>query len=505
MLRPSPVSPADPLAKGSLMSMSFSLPARMAMAAAAMAIPLAVAACSSGRNAGPDLTATDILLLNGYFGPAKTQGEAKSAPEADPHAPGTIARKIFRELLAESPSPDAAKLAAIRSDWMRLGRDAYTAGDPVGAERAWRVALLLGLEKETRREELADGRELVVIPVLRAGVAEDGAAWLRLMVEGDSDEPAPPRLGTGKPGETANVPDVLSMNAFAARALRMTGGVGDDAMVISEPTAVMVVARPEDARMAESMLAFSADRPQLVTVETRMIEMDRATAREYFKAVTESDPFVVVDVHTESPLPMPPRLNALFADLNESAEVTAVKLNGEQGAELQRLTRNGPARSISAPRLTLHGGQAGTISMVNQVSYVQDFQVERVGDVMIADPVIGVVNDGLVVGARAHPVAGGGYLAGVSVTYADLKLPIPTFTTTLGVGSPVTIQIPSVQIHGSSVIGTFEEGETYLLSRPIRMHKTRSAEKGGEYVYLAVTIRMSKAAPESGGNSGSAE
>jgi len=465
-----------------------------ALAVAALALPLAALGCSSGPTPQPDLTATEVLLQNGHFASGAPEGSSSIRTSPDPNAPSTIARGIFRAMLADSTTPDAARLATVRKDWMRRGLEAYEAGDLVSAERSWRVAMLLGLEAQPRRESLANGRELLILPVLRSGNSEDGAAWLRLMVnDGVSPDSSAEAPRLGRPDQVAKAPEHLSTNAFAARALKLVGGLSDEALVLGEATSILVVATHEEVTKAEALLAFSTSRTELVTVETQVALLDGKAAREFITSVTGVDPYDVA--RSRGMLADLPRVSAVFNHNHQIREVSAVKLNSDQLASLAALTTGPNGRVITAPRLTTYGGQLGNISMVNQVSYVRDYEIQHLGDTMVADPVIDVVSDGIVLATRAHPVQGGNYLAGITVSSASLSRPIRTFSMPLVPGtSPVTIQIPHVNFNETSTTGTFEGGQTYLLARPVGVPMTGKEDRPRtSQQVLVVTFKFSRA------------
>jgi hypothetical protein len=84
----------------------------------------------------------------------------------------------------------------------------------------------------------------------------------------------------------------------------------------------------------------------------------------------------------------------------------------------------------------------------------------------IANPIVDVVQDGISIQASVLPLEGGATGLSVEVTVADLKRPIPTFTTTLGVNSPVTIQLPQVISTRIEAALELQQGHTAWLSLP---------------------------------------
>ncbi|MFV1957799.1 MAG: hypothetical protein ACC662_00155 [Planctomycetota bacterium] len=103
-------------------------------------------------------------------------------------------------------------------------------------------------------------------------------------------------------------------------------------------------------------------------------------------------------------------------------------------------------RMLSAPRLTTFDGQKADISVLGQTSYVKDYDVrtDAKGRTMV-DPVIGMVQDGLVVEATASILDGNRIALDARVSYAELRRPIDEMETTIA-GQTVTIQLPEVTV-----------------------------------------------------------
>jgi len=111
-------------------------------------------------------------------------------------------------------------------------------------------------------------------------------------------------------------------------------------------------------------------------------------------------------------------------------------------------------RELTAPSLTVYNTQRANITVVNQISYVQDFDVEVAQTAFIADPVIGVIQDGLTLDVRPTVSNDRQFITlELRPTIVDLKVPIATFQTLLGASiavfssqNPVTIQLPEIDI-----------------------------------------------------------
>ena len=122
---------------------------------------------------------------------------------------------------------------------------------------------------------------------------------------------------------------------------------------------------------------------------------------------------------------------------------------------LRATEKNIRLREMTAPSLTVYNTQRANLTVVNQISYVQDFDVEVAQTAFIADPVIGVIQDGLTLDVRPTVSNDRQYITlELRPTVVNLITPIATFQTLLGAATlgvvaaqnPVTIQLPEVDI-----------------------------------------------------------
>ena len=112
------------------------------------------------------------------------------------------------------------------------------------------------------------------------------------------------------------------------------------------------------------------------------------------------------------------------------------------------------ARELTAPSLTVYNTQRANITVVNQISFIEDFDVEVAQTAFIADPVIGVIQDGLTLDVRPTVSNDRQFITlELRPTIADLVTPIQTFQTLLGAAiaitaaqNPVTIQLPELDL-----------------------------------------------------------
>ncbi len=128
----------------------------------------------------------------------------------------------------------------------------------------------------------------------------------------------------------------------------------------------------------------------------------------------------------------------------------AVQLTKEQAARLLKAVgENQDAQIVSAPRITVYDGQKANVSVLNQVSYIQDYDVEVTKDgKSVADPVVGVLQEGTVIDLKPTCAADGKVIDfDFTGTFAAIQRPIPEFETKLdGTDQKVTIQLPEMRV-----------------------------------------------------------
>ncbi len=119
---------------------------------------------------------------------------------------------------------------------------------------------------------------------------------------------------------------------------------------------------------------------------------------------------------------------------------------------------------LSAPKLLVLEGQDATVSMGKGMSYIADVDVEGSQDAVIADPIIASVETGLTIGARVLSRADGTAIIDGTVTLADVSMPLRRKTMSLGLGAPVTIDLPTTRQAVESFRVVAREGEPSTLS-----------------------------------------
>lgn len=141
-------------------------------------------------------------------------------------------------------------------------------------------------------------------------------------------------------------------------------------------------------------------------------------------------------------------LGSVLSSLGGST-VSLSFLDDIQFSAIVRATeKNAQIRTLTAPQVTVYNTQRANLTVVNQLSYIQDFDVEVAQTSFIADPIVGIVQDGLALDVRPTVSNDRKWITlELQPTVADLIEPIATFSTTLASSfSPVIIQLPELRL-----------------------------------------------------------
>jgi len=132
---------------------------------------------------------------------------------------------------------------------------------------------------------------------------------------------------------------------------------------------------------------------------------------------------------------------------------------------LKAVEKTQSGRLLQAPSLTVYNTQRANITLVNQLSFIQDFDVEVAQTAFIADPIIGIIQDGLTLDVRPTISHDRKYVTlELQPTIATLLRPIPTFQTSLGaLTTPVTIQLPELRIEKSQTTVRVPDGGSLVI------------------------------------------
>ncbi|MGH7161903.1 MAG: type II secretion system protein GspD, partial [Planctomycetota bacterium] len=147
-------------------------------------------------------------------------------------------------------------------------------------------------------------------------------------------------------------------------------------------------------------------------------------------------------------------------------------------AILRAVEKSASFRELTAPSLTVYNTQRAYVNVIRQISYVQDFDVEVAQTSFIADPVIGVIQDGLVLDVRPTISNDRQYVTlEMQPTITNLVTPIATFQTLIGAAvgiagarltfnptqNPITIQLPELEIQAMETTARIPDRGSVLM------------------------------------------
>jgi tetratricopeptide (TPR) repeat protein len=123
------------------------------------------------------------------------------------------------------------------------------------------------------------------------------------------------------------------------------------------------------------------------------------------------------------------------------------------------------AQELTSVMLSTQNTERAYAAMLNQITYIQDFDVEVALASFIADPVIGVISDGIVLDVRPT-IAQDRKTVSLELrpTIATILRPIAEFTSSLaGLTTPITIQLPELQVASVKTTVVVPDGGTVVI------------------------------------------
>ena len=143
--------------------------------------------------------------------------------------------------------------------------------------------------------------------------------------------------------------------------------------------------------------------------------------------------------------------SGLLGARRPTADRSSYTLDTQQVEALMRaVEKHEKATVVSAPRITVYDRQKANVSVLNQVSFVQDYDIEHQGkDTVIADPIIGVVQEGILIDFTPTCSEDGRTIRlAFEGTFSSLQRPIPEKEIEIaGAGArKVTIQLPQLEV-----------------------------------------------------------
>jgi Flp pilus assembly secretin CpaC len=134
------------------------------------------------------------------------------------------------------------------------------------------------------------------------------------------------------------------------------------------------------------------------------------------------------------------------------------------GLILRAVSKNERAELVTRPSILVFNTARSNIQVLNQVAYVQDFDVQIATAAAIADPIIQVVQDGVVLDVRPVISADRRFVTlDLRPTVATLVRPIQEVSTSLASTGTVTIQLPELELQRMRTVVSVPDGGTLLL------------------------------------------
>lgn len=131
---------------------------------------------------------------------------------------------------------------------------------------------------------------------------------------------------------------------------------------------------------------------------------------------------------------------------------------------LRAVSKSERVELVTAPRILVFNTGRANLTVLNQVAYVSDFNIEIAQGASIADPIIDVVQDGAILDVRPVVSADRRFITlELRPTIAQLTRPIRQAVTTLGSQNSVTIELPEVDIQRVRTSVPMPDGATVLL------------------------------------------
>ena len=120
--------------------------------------------------------------------------------------------------------------------------------------------------------------------------------------------------------------------------------------------------------------------------------------------------------------------------------------------------------TLTAPKLTVYNTQRANLTVLNEIAYIKDFDVEIAQAAVIADPIVDKIREGVVLDVKPIVSHDRRFVTlELRPTVATVVRPIRQFQTQLGVGSAVTLQLPEMHKESVNTTVVVPDGGTLLL------------------------------------------
>ena len=177
-------------------------------------------------------------------------------------------------------------------------------------------------------------------------------------------------------------------------------------------------------------------------------------------------------------------LGTILSSLGGASLTLSYLDDSQLSAVIKAVEKTQSGRTLTAPTITVYNTQRANLTVVNQLSYIQDFDVEVAQTSFIADPIIGVIQDGLTLDVRPTVSNDRHYITlELQPTVAKLSEPIPTFATTLGSSfTPVIIQLPELRLQRARTTVRLPDGGSIVIGG---LKNISTVDRSSEVPFLA--------------------
>lgn len=178
-----------------------------------------------------------------------------------------------------------------------------------------------------------------------------------------------------------------------------------------------------------------------------------------------------------------PALSALGKALSNvggaSLQYALFSGDSEYNAVVRAVEKSLNATEVEAPVITVYNRERSYVTVVNQITFVQDFDVDVANSAFIANPNIGVIQEGVVLDVQPTISFDRKTVTlEVRTTVAELLRPIREFTTSLsGFTIPVTFQLPELEVQQAETTVRVPDGGSLVIGGLKRLrYVNRTAE-----------------------------
>ncbi len=145
---------------------------------------------------------------------------------------------------------------------------------------------------------------------------------------------------------------------------------------------------------------------------------------------------------------------------------------------LRAVSKSERVELVTAPNILVFNTARSNLQVLNQMAYVQDYNVEIATAAAIADPIVQVVQDGVVLDVRPVISADRRFITlDLRPTVATLTRPIAEVATSLATSGTVTIQLPELELQRMRTVVSVPDGGTVLLGG-LKLYEEQNLRSG---------------------------